>query len=660
MTNDSPMSAGERPDSSWRDAAICGALFTAAMAYFALSFPYSFELQDEGYFNVLNSLVATGGMPHRDFTDLYGPGVYWLNGVVHSASGGQILAVRVGIAVFKAGAVVLTFVLVRGLVSLPFAILGALLATLFWGRAGWALNTPYAVLYTVPLCMAACRVLIRALERGARLGFFASGLIAGCAILFKHSLALLCIGGMGVAIWSVSLLEASPQKGSRSDLAWGLVPLGAAAVAILAPFLSMLSLRDYLIHFLPFHLLLGLVTATVIRQRPGVKAWPIVTRRIAPFAFGVALAPALVVVVYASRGAFDTLVHDMFVVPTRMQNYYIAARTPPWEAAVFAMGVFCVISACLLALRGRRGLSLAVAAPGFAALWLAVSQQFSGNVPPLESSVRWLQPRLFDEIFGPATVLAAAVAFAPLVLKQPLVDRRTLRSTLPLLFLGSMLLFQAFPRASFSSWVVEAASVPVLTWALFRWRELGVGEASQGFRRCVATLLVLVMPLWMTSHAVARDGPIRQLAASRRALDLPATTGIALDARGIRIRKIVPLEALIAHLGDAEPGDAPILLLGNSWMAVFLSGRPTLFPKRSVPLVLMALDMLPDAAIEELDEPAMLERLRRTPEVIVIDERGPGSMRMRAALPRLSAFVDREFTSRTSFGPFRVLRRARR
>ena len=95
-------------------------------------------------------------------------------------------------------------------------------------------------------------------------------------------------------------------------------------------------------------------------------------------------------------------------------------------------------------------------------------------------------------------------------------------------------------------------------------------------------------------------------------------------------------------------------------MAVFLSGRPTLFPKRSVPLVLMALDMLPDAAIEELDEPAMLERLRRTPEVIVIDEWGPGSMRMRAALPRLSAFVDREFTSRTSFGPFRVLRRARR
>ena len=214
------MSAGERPDPGWRDAAICGALFTAAMAYFALSFSHTFELQDEGYFNVLNSAAARGAMPHRDFTDLYGPGIYWLNGAVHSASGGQILAVRVGVAVFKAGAVVLTYLLVRGLVSLPLALLGALLSTLLWGRPSWALTTPYAAIYTAPLCMAACWVLIRGLERDARLALFASGVIAGCAISFKHTLALLCIGGLGVAIWSVSLLEASPRKGSRSDLAW--------------------------------------------------------------------------------------------------------------------------------------------------------------------------------------------------------------------------------------------------------------------------------------------------------------------------------------------------------------------------------------------------------------------------------------------------------
>ena len=46
-----------------------------------------------------------------------------------------------------------------------------------------------------------------------------------------------------------------------------------------------------------------------------------------------------------------------------------------------------------------------------AALCLAVSQQFSENVPPLESGVRWLQPRLFDEIFGPIFLAAVNLLY---------------------------------------------------------------------------------------------------------------------------------------------------------------------------------------------------------------------------------------------------------
>lgn len=651
------MSAGERLESRRHDAAISAALFAVAMAYFALSLPHSFELQDEGYFHTLSSLVAKGDVPHRDFTDLYGPGVYWLNGALHRAFEGQILPVRVGIALFKAAAVVLTFLLVRGLVSLPFAVLGALLAIPFWGRPVWSLNTPYAALYTVPLCMASCWVLIRALERDDRRGFLASGVIAGCAILFKHSLALLCIGGMGVAIWSVSLLEARLREGPRATLGWGMAPLGAAAVAILTPFLSMLTLRDYLLHFAPFHLLLGVVAVAVVRDRPDADPWPILRQRVAPFAVGSALVPTLVLLGYSISGGLEILVHDLFVLPARMQNYYYAAHTPPGEAASFAIGLLCVITACLMALRGRRGPALAAATVGATALGLAVFQHVSGDVPPAKSGTRWLAPGLFDGTFGPAIALASVLGVAPLVLKRPALDDRKLRAALPLVFLGSMLLLQAFPRASVSVWIVEAAIAPVLIWTLFRWRKLATNEATPLLRRALATLLVLAMPLWMASHALARNGPIPQLGSPRRALALPGTWGIALDANRIRMRRIVPLEALVRHLEDAEPPDAPILLLGSSWMAVFLSGRPMLFPERSGPLVLLALDMLPDHAITELDEAAMLSHLQQRPDTVVIDEQGPASERMRAALPMLSTLIERELTDTRTFGPFRVLRR---
>lgn len=205
------------------------------------------------------------------------------------------------------------------------------------------------------------------------------------------------------------------------------------------------------------------------------------------------------------------------------------------------------------------------------------------------------------------------------------------------------------------------SSAPVLTWALFRWRALGApGDAtapSSPLRLAAATLLVVLIPLWMSSHAAARNGPIRQLGVERRALDLPATTGITLDRAKIQVLRIAPLEALIAHLAEVEPREAPVLLLGNTWVAVFLSERPMLFPEHSGPMVLLGLDMLPDAGIEKLDESKMLERLRRTPDLIVVDDRGDASAKIRSALPRLSAFVDAEFATQTSFGRFQVLRR---
>ena len=63
-------------------------------------------------------------------------------------------------------------------------------------------------------------------------------------------------------------------------------------------------------------------------------------------------------------------------------------------------------------------------------------------------------------------------------------------------------------------------------------------------------------------------------------------------------------------------------------------------------------------AVAALDEDAMLERLRESPDLIVVRRRGPEANRMRDAFPKLSAFIDREFTNhQLSFDPFMVQRR---
>jgi len=378
-------------------------------------------------------------------------------------------------------------------------------------------------------------------------------------------------------------------------------------------------------------------------------------QRLAPFGLGAALAPAAALGVYASLGGLDGLARDLFVYPLRMKNYYMASRTPPVDAALLVAGAVFATSAVLSALRGRWRGALAMALPGLAGVGLGLSLHAVAGPSAAASGSAWLHTRNFDEVFGPLAVLAGTCALAPLLLAGT--DGVAQRRALPVLFLGATFVFQAFPRGFLSSWIVEAACLPALTWALFRWRRLGLGERVGMFRRGVATLLVLLIPIWMASHALAPNGPIRRFGASRRALDLPGVAGVELDAGSIRFGAWPQIEALIAHIRRVEPADAPVLLFGQAWMIVFLSGRPMLYPKRSLPLILLSIDMLRDAEIAELDEAAMLEQLRNAPDAIVIDEQGPESKRMRTGLPRLSAFLDREYTRRTQFGRYAVLRR---
>ncbi len=191
-------------------------LFFAAVAYFLLTCMHSFELRDEGYLLRIGSRVASGEIPHRDFPALYGPAVHMINGLAIWLFNGKIAPIHLMLVLIKGGTVVVTFLVSRFLVSRPFAVFGALLAMAYWGRNGWNLNTPYATLYTIPICMLALLLLLHALHQRSSLGYVCAGFVAGAALLFKQSLGLSCAYGMALALYALGALEDGSEKQSPS------------------------------------------------------------------------------------------------------------------------------------------------------------------------------------------------------------------------------------------------------------------------------------------------------------------------------------------------------------------------------------------------------------------------------------------------------------
>ena len=96
-----------------RDSWITLALILFSVGYSSLTFTRTLDLRDEGYLLGRSLEVADGAVPHRDFSDVYGPGVFALSAVALNLGEGRILDVRLLVALFKALAVAASFWLAR-------------------------------------------------------------------------------------------------------------------------------------------------------------------------------------------------------------------------------------------------------------------------------------------------------------------------------------------------------------------------------------------------------------------------------------------------------------------------------------------------------------------------------------------------------------------
>ncbi len=633
------------------DPAIAAALFVAALAYFGFGLHLTFDLRDEGFFLYNTLRVARGEIPHRDFVDAYGPGTHLLNAQLFRLFGVEIMPVRLLLAAVRASAVALSYLIARRLAPRPFAVLAALMATAYWGRVIWNLNSPYPALYTIPLCMLALLLLL-----GGRSGtpgryYLLAGFASGAALLFKQSLAVVAAYGIVLAIVASGMLEQSARDGR-----WRLPVLLAWAVAGLAvalPFAAGLGATDYLLHFLPIHALLLVVGVHFARFGDATSLLARVTPRLALYGAGLLVVPTTVAAVYATWGALDELAFNMFWRPFQFPNYYVPVELPPFHSIALLASVAALATAGLLLLRGARLAALGLAVPG--ALLAAVAIRATGSALQLGIAV--------DRASG---VLPALTAYAGLALLVAPLGRRSgvepvQRTLVAVLLFQQMMVFQIFPRAGFNYTMMLGTLTPVLAYLCFRWwQAAGVAGRARAPQRAAAFALVSLFPVSLVAYIVAdavwqpRPGEL-----AWTAMRFPATRGIRLSPAEYRLHEVRVVEWLVDHIRAAEPADAPVFLLTNDRMLLLLSDRESLFPDHTFVLYGVGWDIVAAPDRDRLDAEELIQRLEREPDPIVVDRDDFSVDNFRAYLPDVARYVDDNFRVEYRIGTFRVLRKGR-
>lgn len=660
-------------------AALALLLFAASLAWFSLSLDRTFHLTDEGYLLRMGQRVAAGESTHRDFVEDYGPGVFFAIGLLWRAGGEEILFVREAIAVWKALAVVLAFMLTRRAAPTAVAFGAGLLSIVYWGRASLNVNAPHAALMTVPLCMASAHLLAVAMqtqaagdrdaayERRRRWLIALAGFAGGLAVLFKQSLGVMNAYGLGLALVAVALCGLDPAARRSADgsapRARGETALLLAAFALLAggllvPGLRYLTGLEYAVHFLPLHALMACVAVAALRRRDGVAIWPLAAHRLLPLALGAAVPLGLVAACYAATGHLDDLLGGMFERPLRRRNYAIATFLPPPSLSLFVTGAaLCAAGACLL-LGRRTRLAAAGVTCGVICMLVAAACVPHSNPDLYTPGVLLQAASAFDWVGHTIVLCAAAAVFGPRLVEFAAgpgaseAMRRHLAAVLPVAFFSGLLCFQIYPRGAHNVWLVQAAWMPLLAITLHAaWRS-GLRGASPAGRKGAAMVLVLAC-LWLAWPVAA--GAWKLHAAPHRPLALPHARGLDVGLESVEQWRLGDVEALVAELRRRPPG--PLLLIGGDAMLYVLSDRPALRPEHEYALQNVVLDMLPLRELAALDDGGWVAALERQPTAAVVVVRDPAGRRVLAALPSVETHLDRHFEPTRRFGRYQLYER---
>ena len=239
---------------AWIEVAAVGAATVAATAAYVWLSRLNVDLGDEGYFLDLASRVQAGQLPYRDFDTYYTPGIFYLNSVVLTLFGTNILPPRLVMAAVRVGCALLAYILARRLTAPAFAavpaVLIAMLGVLVGSHPGWP-----ALLATLLMIAA----LIRANDAGHRGWLALAGAAAAIAFVFKQNVGAFALLGAAGYVVLVSGSEAGV-------LLLGIRALFAAAVALIT--YRFLGPPDTMLMFIAWLPIAAILVILVAWSRP--------------------------------------------------------------------------------------------------------------------------------------------------------------------------------------------------------------------------------------------------------------------------------------------------------------------------------------------------------------------------------------------------------
>jgi len=640
------------------DVSIALALFLAAFAYFQRTLHMTLDLKDEGFLLFNIARAGRGEIPHRDFLEVYGPGVYALTAPVFHYFGDRVLPVREVLAVFRASAVAFSYVIARHFTPRPFALLAAFVAMAYWGRSIWLLTTPYAALFTIPLCMLSLILLLRAETANDRRGYAWSGFVCGAAMLFKWSLAAMSAYGMVLAIAASGVLR-EPVPANRKDLRPPvLAAAGLAAAVSLLPFLEILTPRDYLLHFAPFHSLLALLALHFFRVGSGSSWFRHTAPLVARYAAGFVAAPLAVAAFYFHSGALGDLLYNTVVRPLNYVDYYSPVPAVGVGNLLLLVCIVAWISIPLALCRRSRRLAVAFFALAVATTPFAFfASRAAGSVSLALAGLTQVLPSL---------TVFSALPFVALGLARPgdSDSRRALSALIAALFFQAMMGFQIYPRAGYPVILILGTLAPVVGYLGYRWYRLGSPDDAghPSLRRSAAFVLVASLPALLVAGSVQSAFPQRAQAgaATHTALHAPALAGIRPKREDYELEDFAAFDSLIVELAATLPADAPLFVIQNEPMIYVASGRRHLYADHALILFLAGWGLLPENDRDIPSAAAMIERLEAEPDTIVVARRGNASVRrFRERFPELARYIRANYAVETRIRSYRILRRVR-
>jgi hypothetical protein len=326
---------------------------------------YGFDLLEEGYFLTHARRVQEGGLPYRDFSTPYTPGVFYLYAWLMDWIKADLITLRLVSVWARAVAFLALYVCGRRLMPPAGAALAPLVLVVMdtapelWGiHPGW-ITTAAALLAVLAIALY--------LKDGRALWLIGAGVCAGIAVSFKQNLAAYTLMA---ALWFVVVAERRLPP-LKSPLRWragrftaaARVAVQVAALALL-PLTAAVIVRPYMstlvaaLYILPLAALSTLGGIICLARRPAAPpeaedgAAFFLRPLLVLAGFSVVVVPWMVLLVRALDGRVELL--GSFVGQIDPTGYYFGMQ--PFETQHIMLLLATLLPATIVFAAGRAGL----------------------------------------------------------------------------------------------------------------------------------------------------------------------------------------------------------------------------------------------------------------------------------------------------------------